>query len=203
MTPTLYRAICLCLWVCFGIPGSALAQGHTEQSCRSACERLDERMTSFVPPNRCECECKDGWARPSTNAACKQCPDGFVVFRKRCQHKVAVEDELIQRKLRILKSIESTTAAIDAERRARHLQLISDQLPSLVAVVASSLSGSNRAKLVLAISETPRLLLELEKVWLDLRGCSATESLRVNCENLKNFHKMLRENYDELVGVAR
>jgi hypothetical protein len=197
MIPRVCQAAFLSLWIA---SGSVLAQGHTEQSCRSACERLDEKMASFVPPNRCECECKDGWARPSANAACKKCPDGFVTFRKRCQHKVAVEDELIQRKLAILQGIKGTTEAINAERRTRYLQLIRDQVP-LLAGTAIALALSKDVKALLP--ETAVLLLELEKAELDLRGCSASESLRANCDNLKNFHGMLRENYDELAGVRR
>ena len=199
MTRSVYRVAFLGLWVWFTTSSSVLAQGHTEQSCRSACERLDERMESFVPPNRCARECKDGWARPSANASCKKCPDGFVSFRKRCQHKVAVEDELLQRKLAILEGIKGAVEAINAERRTRYLQLIDDQDPLLAAMVVSIASKDVKSLL----AETAGLLLVLGKAERDVRGCSASENLRANCENLKNFHKMLRENYDELVKVRR
>jgi hypothetical protein len=197
MIPRVCQAAFLSLWIA---SGSAFAQGHTEQSCRSACERLDEKMASFVPPNRCACECKEGWARPSANAACKKtCPQDFVTFRNRCQHKVAVEDELIQRKLAILKGMKGAIDAINAERRTKYLLVIED-LDPVLAAMAMSLAAKDVNSI---LAESVAISVALTKAESDIRGCSASENLRANCENLKNFHRMLRENYDELAGVRR
>lgn len=68
----------------------AAAQGHTAQSCGLACEQIDEMMTRFTPPNRCECECKPGWERPRENAACEreQLRDAMIgTLQDRCVSK--------------------------------------------------------------------------------------------------------------------
>jgi hypothetical protein len=112
---------------------------------------------------------------------------------------VAVEDELIQRKLAILKGMKGAIDAINAERRTKYLLVIED-LDPVLAAMAMSLAAKDVNSI---LAESVAISVALTKAESDIRGCSASENLRANCENLKNFHRMLRENYDELAGVRR
>lgn len=134
-----------------------------------------------------------------TQCVCDQ-EAGFVFYNARCQDRASVRDQLYVRTVSIGRSIQSTVEAINAEKNTRYLQLIRDQIPNM-AGTAIALAVTKDAKALLPVMGA--LSLELLKVSDDMKDCSASENLRTNCNNLKNFQKMLEQTSSELEKVSK
>ena len=131
---------------------------------------------------------------------CK-CNDGLIAAGGRCQNKAAVEDRLQLRIIAAAKGIKSTTDAIDSERSALLYTTLRQHLKAIS--VAAGVLYLTKQPIVGAALATEALSLahDLGAALGEWGACTATPDLKVDCDNLNNFHRILEESATELLKV--
>jgi hypothetical protein len=131
---------------------------------------------------------------------CK-CNDGLVASGGRCENKAAVEDRLQMRITAAVKGVKSTTDAIESERSAllyttlgKHLKTIGIGAGALY-LTKQPIVGAMLATEALSLSH------DLGAALGEWGACTATPDLKVDCDNLNNFHRILEESATELLKV--
>jgi hypothetical protein len=137
-------------------------------------------------------------AYESGNVVHCKCNDQFTSYNGRCQYRAAVEDELQQKLLHTLTAIKYTTDAIDSERSAliyteirKHFQQIG---------VSAGLAVLTKNPVVLA-PEALALSNDLGSALGEWNTCTATPDLKVECDNLHKFQRILNDAADELIKL--
>lgn len=137
----------------------------------------------------------------SDNTLYCKCDTPFVNYGGGCMLRATAKDRLGERIYWALKGIKYTSEAIEAERSTlmyatfrKHLGKIAVEAGSLY-LTKSSVVGAALAKESLNLSNDVGATLGLSN------ACSATPELRVDCDNLRNFQKILHQSGTELQKI--
>ena len=130
------------------------------------------------------------------------CKSPLILFNGRCEYKAAVEDQLQQRILRIVTSIERTKDAIRAERDELMWARAPAKLEGHLWTLAGLLAAARRSKDPMpAALEALHISSDLGVILSDWGTCSATPDLVTECNNLHNFERMLHDTAKQLIQV--
>jgi len=131
------------------------------------------------------------------NCAC-DAARGYLGYKGRCEHKVAIEDDLIQRIGHITKTIDSTTDTIAAERNLAVLAELKRQSATLLAAAGTSrLTRSPAAITGAALAMVANITIAVQSA----RACDGSENLRTACRNLETLQGELHRTAQSLVKL--
>lgn len=150
------------------------------------------------------CQCAPGYGYQAGSCvlkpplAARRCRAPLIQFGGKCENKTAVEDRLNVRIWHALQATRSTMEAIKADRNAAIWSKIRDHFTTTEVAIGSALLKRNPAVLA---PEALSIAADLSKLLTDWGTCSATPSLEVECNNLRNFKRILHETAGELHRV--
>lgn len=127
-----------------------------------------------------------------------ECDNQFTAYNGRCQYRVAVEDELQQKIRTTLTAVKYQTDAINSDGSALIYTQVRKHFQQIGVSAGLALLTENP---VMLAPEALALSNDLGSALGEWNTCTATPDLKVECDNLHNFQRILNDTADELIKL--
>jgi hypothetical protein len=123
-----------------------------------------------------------------------RCKKGYHNYKQECRYISEVREELLAKGAAAARGARHSADAILAEAAALGLDRLKSRAGALVVAIGAAWAGQGKATIAFLLA----LEVDLAVFLSEVGNCSASEEVRINCANMGNFQRIIRENNVEL-----